>query len=59
MHLLEIKRIISDEGFSGFLKIAGNVVMQPKIRCRIMQMRKTFKKFENNLCAVSILAQKV
>jgi hypothetical protein len=23
MHLLEIKRIISDEGFSGFLKIAG------------------------------------
>jgi hypothetical protein len=25
MHLLEIKRIISDEGFSGFLKIAGNM----------------------------------
>jgi len=59
MHLLELKRIIRDEGFSGFLKIVGNLLTQPDIRSRVIQMRKTFKKYEDCLCAVSILAQKI
>ncbi|MCS4301841.1 class I SAM-dependent methyltransferase [Chryseobacterium sp. BIGb0232] len=58
MHLLELQRIISDEGLSGFLKIAGNIIIQPKIRSRILQMRRVFKKHNNCLCAVAILAQK-
>lgn len=59
MHLLKPQRIISDETFLGFLKIAGNIVMQPKIRSRVMRMRKTFEKYEDCLCAVSILIQKI
>ncbi|AZB07769.1 methyltransferase domain-containing protein [Chryseobacterium sp. G0162] len=58
MHLLKPQRIISDEGFSGFLKIAGNIITQPKIRSRIKQIRKAFKKYDDYLCAVAILAQK-
>lgn len=58
MHLLEPLRMISDEGFFRFLKIVRNIMVQPKIRSRVIQMRKTFKKYEEHLCAVSILAQK-
>ncbi|MDN3693758.1 methyltransferase domain-containing protein [Chryseobacterium tructae] len=58
MNLLKPQRIISDEGFSGFLKIAGNILTQPRIRSRIIRMSKTFKKYEDCLCAVAILAQK-
>lgn len=59
MHLLKPQRMINDEGLSGFLKIAGNMILQPIIRSRVMQMRKTFRKYENDLCAVSILTQKI
>jgi len=59
MHLLEPQRIISDEGFRGFLKIVGNLMIQPDIRSRVLRMRKTFKKYEDCFCAVSILAQKI
>nr|WP_315030170.1 methyltransferase domain-containing protein [uncultured Chryseobacterium sp.] len=59
MHLLNLRRIIEDESFSGFLKIAGNILAQPKIRTRVMHMRKIFKKYEDNLCAVAILTQKI
>ncbi|MDR2235006.1 MAG: class I SAM-dependent methyltransferase [Chryseobacterium sp.] len=59
MHLLEPGRIISDESFFGFLKIAAHIITQPKIRKRVMQMRKIFRKYENYLCAVTILAQKI
>lgn len=59
MHLLEPGRIISDESFFRFLKILSNIITQPKIRSRVMQMRKTFRKYEAHLCAVSILAQKI
>ncbi|MEJ5051455.1 methyltransferase domain-containing protein [Chryseobacterium culicis] len=59
MQLLRPQRIISDEGLSGFLKIAGNILTKPKIRSRILQMKKIFKKYEDSLCAVAILAQKI
>lgn len=59
MQLLRPQRIISDEGLSGFLKIAGNILAKPKIRSRILQMKKIFKKYEDSLCAVAILAQKI
>lgn len=59
MHLLTLRRIIEDEGFARFLKIAGNILTQPEIRSRVMHMRKIFKKYEDNLCAVAILTQKI
>src|SRR5690606_13447838 len=58
MRLLEIKRMISDETFSGFLRIIGNILLHPLIRKRILQMRSIFRKHEENLCAVMLIAKK-
>ncbi|WP_228428751.1 class I SAM-dependent methyltransferase [Chryseobacterium indoltheticum] len=59
MHLLEPGRLISDEGFGGFLTIVRNIITQPDIRSRIRQMKNVFKKYEEHLCAVSVIAQKI
>lgn len=59
MHLLEPKRVIQDEGFFRTLKIMFNVLTHKELRLRIMQMRKTFRKHQNNINAVAIVAQKV
>ncbi len=59
MHLLEPKRIISDEGFFRALKIAFNIATHSKARKRIKQMRKSFVKNEQNMQAISIVAEKV
>ena len=58
MHLLEPKRIISDEGFLGFLNIAKNMVLHPGIRERVLKMKSIFAKYNKNLCAVIIIARK-
>lgn len=58
MHLLEPKRIISDEGFLGFLNIAKNMVLYPGIRERVLRMKNIFTKYNKNLCAVIIIARK-
>lgn len=59
MHLLEPARMIDDEGFLGFLKIAFNIMTHPEERKRILEMRKIFRKHNENLCAVSIVAKKI
>lgn len=58
MSLLEVKRIIDDEGFFRTLKIGWNILTHPKERKRILKMRKVFRKYHNHLNAVSIVAQK-
>ena len=58
MHLLEPSRMISDEGFGGFLKIAKNIILKPEIRHRILKMKNIFKKYGKNMCAVIIVAKK-
>lgn len=58
MRFLKINRIISDEGLCGFLKIAKNVLTNPEIKNRVFAMRKIFKKYQNHLNAVVILAKK-
>lgn len=58
MHLLEPKRMIEDEGFFRTLKIAFNILSHPVERKRILAMRKVFKKYENHLQAVGIIAIK-
>lgn len=58
MHLLEKKRIIDDEGFFRTLKIAFNVLTHPKERKTILNMRKIFRQYQDNLNAVSIIAEK-
>ncbi|MCP1301241.1 methyltransferase domain-containing protein [Chryseobacterium sp. S0630] len=58
MHLLEPERIIDDEGVSGAVKIAKNILLNPSIRKRVFQMKRIFKKHEKNMCAVTIIARK-
>lgn len=59
LRVLEPSRIIDDEGFFRALKIGMNVMTHPKIRKRILEMRRTFKSNDKNLNAVAILAEKV
>lgn len=58
MHLLHPKRMIDDEGLLRALKIAFNIFTHPKERKRILAMREVFKKYENHLNAISIVAEK-
>lgn len=59
MHLLEPKRVIDDEGFFRTLKIMFNIITNPKARKRILAMRKVFRKYEQHLNAISIVAEKI
>jgi ubiquinone/menaquinone biosynthesis C-methylase UbiE len=58
MYLLELKRIIDDEGFFRTLKISLNIIRNPSARKRILAMRKTFRKHQEYLNAVAIVAEK-
>lgn len=59
MFLLEFKRMIADEGFSGFLKIAFNLLTGPsEYRKQVIKMRKMFRKHKEHINAISIVARK-
>ncbi len=58
MHLLEPQRMVDDEGLFRTFKIAFNVPTHPKERQRILAMRKTFRKYQQHLTAVAIVAEK-
>lgn len=58
MSLLELKRMIDDEGFLRTLKIIFKILIHPKERRRILDMRRTFKKYKNNMNGFVIIAQK-
>lgn len=58
MHLLEPKRVIRDEGLASALRIFFNVVRTPAARQRILDMRRVFRKYEEHLCAVMLIAKK-
>lgn len=58
MHLLKPKRVLSDEGFFRTLKIGFNVLTHPKAKNRILKMREIFKKYEEQMTAFAIIAEK-
>lgn len=58
MTLLEPKQIIDDEGFWRFCKIVFNILTHPKERKRILEMRRVFKKYKNQMAAIAIVAEK-
>ncbi len=58
MHLLEKKRVISDEGLFGTAKIVFNMLTHPQERQRILAMRQVFRKYQSHLGAVAIVARK-
>jgi len=58
MALLEPRRVISDEGILGALRIARNVLVHPDARKRMLMMRRTFRRHRQRLAAVAIVAHK-
>lgn len=58
MYLLESQRMIDDEGIFRTLKIVFNILTHPKERKRILAMRKVFRKYNDHLNAISIVAEK-
>lgn len=58
MHLLKPKRILADEGLFRTLKIGFNIATHPAAKKRILKMRKIFKKYEEQLVAFAIIAEK-
>lgn len=58
MALLQPRRVIADEGLLGALKFAGNVLTKPDARRRVLLMRNTFRKHQDRLTAVAIVARK-
>ncbi len=58
MHLLEKKRIIADEGIFRTIKIMFNILTHTQERKHILSMRSIFRKYQNHLNAISIIAQK-
>ncbi len=58
MALLEIKRIIQDEGFFRFLKIITRLLFNPTARARVMEMRSIFKKHSKHMQAFVMVFEK-
>ncbi len=58
MLLLEAGRIVDDEGFFRTLKIVFNILTHPKARKRILAMRKVFRRYEDSMSAIAIVARK-
>ncbi len=58
MALLEVRRIVADEGLNGFLRFSWNVARNPAARKRVLAMRKTFKTNQQFISAVGFVAEK-
>jgi len=58
MHLLELGRLVRDEGVIGTLRIFGNVALKPVARRRVLEMQSAFRKHRQVLCAVALVARK-
>jgi SAM-dependent methyltransferase len=55
MDLLEPRRMLRDEGLSGCLRIAFNVMRDPNLRRRMATMRRVFSKYRDYLGAISLV----
>lgn len=58
MHLLEPKRLLSDEGVKGTLGFIWNMVRDRESRERVLMMRRVFRRYQSNLAAVMLICIK-
>ncbi|MGK7949148.1 MAG: cyclopropane-fatty-acyl-phospholipid synthase family protein [Xenococcaceae cyanobacterium] len=49
MGLLNLGQMLRDEGLLGTVKIAWNILINPNLRQRVLQMRQNFQKQHNNI----------
>ncbi|HMN33062.1 MAG: methyltransferase domain-containing protein [Chitinophagaceae bacterium] len=59
MRLLDASRMIDDEGFFNTLKIGYNIFKNSIATKRVMEMRSVFKKYQKQMNAIVIVAQKL
>lgn len=55
MALLRPRRLLADEGVVGVLRIAGNLIVRPAARRRVIGMRRTFTRYRGDLTAVGVV----
>ena len=58
MAVLQPRRVIADEGFTGALRFAKNVLSNRDARKRVLTMRRTLRKHRERLTGVAIVARK-
>jgi SAM-dependent methyltransferase len=58
MQLLELRRLIADEGLFGLLGIVYRLLTKPKVRKSVLAMKSTFQHYSNNLIGIGIIAEK-
>ncbi|MGH3597392.1 MAG: methyltransferase domain-containing protein [Mycobacterium sp.] len=58
MALLQPRRLIADEGLLGALRFAKNLLTHRDARRRVLIMRRTFRRYREQLTAVAIVAHK-
>ena len=58
MHLLELKRLIADEGCGRVIGMFCKMLTHPHLRRQMLKMKRTFRKHEGHMNAISIAARK-
>ena len=58
MHLLEPARLIRDEGLLGAVRFGWNVATHASARRRVLKMRSVFRRYNQHLAAIGIVARK-
>ncbi|WP_233188173.1 class I SAM-dependent methyltransferase [Actinomyces qiguomingii] len=58
MALLKLGRNLRDEGLGGFARIARNVLTDSELRRRVLLMRRTFKRYEQDMVGIALVAHK-
>ncbi len=56
MELLSLPQLIRDEGLGGTVRIAKNILSNPPLRERVLEMRRTYLKYQNELGYIAICA---
>jgi SAM-dependent methyltransferase len=58
MHLLELARLVRDEGLLRAARFAWNVATHAAARRRVLTMRRVFRKYSQHLAAIALVAVK-
>lgn len=58
MHLLEPRRVVADEGLGRAAMIALKLLSNSEARARVLSMKRTFNRYEDQMKAIAIVATK-
>ena len=58
MHLLELARLVRDEGLLRAMRFVWNVARNPVARHRVRAMRRTFRKYRRHIVAIALVCTK-